>query len=89
MKSLQDNSNECRVHLVWMGTGSWSRRRHMKKARSSIEAGQMVVRKVRQIVMQYLLFCCSKGCVMIIMKKHTEGGGGSVRLEILSIYVLA
>ncbi|KAF2613655.1 hypothetical protein F2Q70_00013031 [Brassica cretica] len=55
-----------------MGNGSWSRRRHMTEARSSTEAGRRVVRQVRQVVMQYLLFRCSKGCVMII---HEEADG--------------
>ncbi|KAF3552284.1 hypothetical protein DY000_02009243 [Brassica cretica] len=32
VKSLEDNSNECRGYSVWMGKGSWSRRRHMKEA---------------------------------------------------------
>ncbi|KAF3510038.1 hypothetical protein F2Q69_00008744 [Brassica cretica] len=45
VKSLEDNSNECRGHSVWIGKGSWSRRRHMKEARSSIEAGRRVVRQ--------------------------------------------
>ena len=51
----------------------------MKEAWSSTEAGRRVVRQVRQIVMQYLLFRCSRGCVMII---HEETDGGSVRLDI-------
>ncbi|KAF2620191.1 hypothetical protein F2Q68_00039546 [Brassica cretica] len=34
-----------RGHSVWMGNGSWSKRRHMKEARSSTEAGQRVVRQ--------------------------------------------
>lgn len=72
MKSLQDNSNECREHSVWMGKGSWSRIRHMKEARSSTEAGRSVVQQVRQVVMHYLLFHCSRGCVMII---HEETDG--------------
>ncbi|KAF3543034.1 hypothetical protein DY000_02005283 [Brassica cretica] len=46
--------------------GSWSRRRHMKVARSSTEVGREVARQVHQIVMQYLLFRCNRGCVMII-----------------------
>ena len=79
MKSLQDNSNECIGHSVWKRRGSWSRRRHMKVARSSTEVGREVARQVRQIVMQYLLFRCSRGCVMII---HEETDGGSVRLDI-------
>ena len=54
MKSLQDNSNECRGHSVWMGKGSWSRRRHMKEARSSTKAGRRVVQQVRQIMMHDL-----------------------------------
>ncbi|KAF2597871.1 hypothetical protein F2Q68_00009277 [Brassica cretica] len=66
VKSLQENSNECRGHSVRMGKGSWSRRRHMTEAWSSTEAGRRIVRQVRQIVMQYLLFHCSRGCVMII-----------------------
>ncbi|KAF2565029.1 hypothetical protein F2Q70_00016929 [Brassica cretica] len=72
VKSLQDNNNECIVHSVWMGKGSWSRRRHMTEARSSTEAGRRVVRQVHQIVIQYLLFCCSRGCVLII---HEETDG--------------
>ncbi|KAF2560724.1 hypothetical protein F2Q70_00017936 [Brassica cretica] len=79
VKSLQDNSNECRGHSVWMGKGSWSRRRHMTEARFSTEVGRRVVRQVRQVVMQYLLFRCSRGCVMIIQE---ERDSGSVRLDI-------
>ena len=72
MKSLQDNSNECREHSVWMGKGSWSRRKHMTEARSSTKAGRRVVRQVHQVVMQYLLFRCWRGCVMII---HEQADG--------------
>ncbi|KAF3503573.1 hypothetical protein F2Q69_00042467 [Brassica cretica] len=79
VKSLQDNSNECRGHSVRMGKGSRSRRRHMKVAKSSTEVGREIARQVRQIVMQYLLFRCSRGCVMII---HEETGGRSVKIDI-------
>lgn len=51
----------------------------MKVARSSTEVGREVARQVRQIVMQYLLFRCSRGCVMII---HEETDGRSVKLDI-------
>ncbi|KAF2578834.1 hypothetical protein F2Q68_00006460 [Brassica cretica] len=50
-----------------MRRGSWSRRQHMKVTRSSIEVGREVARQVRQIVMQYLLFRCSRDCIMITM----------------------
>ena len=33
VKSIEDNSNECRGHSVLIGKGSWSRRRHMKEPR--------------------------------------------------------
>ncbi|KAF2588074.1 hypothetical protein F2Q70_00038689 [Brassica cretica] len=86
VKSLKDNNNECRGHSVWMGKGSRSRRRHMTEAGSSTKAGQRVVRQVHQIVMQYLLFRCSKGCVMII---HEEADGwgenGDVLVQIMHI----
>ncbi|KAF3531387.1 hypothetical protein DY000_02041453 [Brassica cretica] len=78
VKSLQDNSNECRGHSVWMRRGSWSRRRHMKVARFSTEVGREVVRQVRQIVMQYLLFRCSRGCVRII---HEETDGWRMHIS--------
>ncbi|KAF3561928.1 hypothetical protein DY000_02014819 [Brassica cretica] len=45
VKSVQDNSNECRGHSVRMGKGSWSRRRHMTEAWSSTEAGRRVIRQ--------------------------------------------
>ncbi|KAF3503648.1 hypothetical protein F2Q69_00043403 [Brassica cretica] len=55
-----------------MGNGSWSRRRHIKVARSSTKVGREVARQVRQIVMQYLLFRCSRVCVMIIHEETDE-----------------
>ncbi|KAF2546855.1 hypothetical protein F2Q70_00022023 [Brassica cretica] len=55
-----------------MGKGSWSRRQHMTEARSSTEASRRVVRQVCQVMMQYLLFRCSRGCIMI---KHEETDG--------------
>ncbi|KAF3585907.1 hypothetical protein F2Q69_00029636 [Brassica cretica] len=55
-----------------MGKGLWSRRQHMTEARSSTEASQRVVRQVCQVMMQYLLFRCSRGCIMI---KHEETDG--------------
>ncbi|KAF2582571.1 hypothetical protein F2Q68_00005937 [Brassica cretica] len=50
----------------------------MKVARSSTEVGREVARQVRQIVMQYLLFRCSRGCVMII---HEETDGWRMHIS--------
>ncbi|KAF3538667.1 hypothetical protein F2Q69_00020184 [Brassica cretica] len=61
-----------------MGKGSWSRRRHMTEARSSTEAGRSVVRQVRQVMMQYLLFRYSRGGVMII---HEEADGWRMHIS--------
>ncbi|KAF3510215.1 hypothetical protein F2Q69_00004193 [Brassica cretica] len=71
VKSLQDNSNECRGHSVRMGKGSWSRRRHMTEAWSSTEAGRRVIRQVRNVVATWLLNQKS-----VVLNRHTKLKGG-------------
>ncbi|KAF3503913.1 hypothetical protein F2Q69_00044218 [Brassica cretica] len=50
----------------------------MTEARSSTEAGRRVVLQVRQAMMQYLFFRCSRGCVMIT---HEETDGWSMHIS--------
>ncbi|KAF2619262.1 hypothetical protein F2Q68_00038733 [Brassica cretica] len=59
VKSIQDNSYECKGHSVWIRNGSWSRKQHMKEAR-----GRMVMFWYRECIShgeKSMVWCTSRG----------------------------